>query len=219
MDFAGWDLLLQSGIFGGLAGLIGSLWWRHVDQRRASWYLFNAMATWTATDGFSVTYPRIDCHLANSSEAPGLRVTAKGVGCHVAVRGDDERAAKLDAMPATWLEVIPCFTSGTDARLIIHCAIDAWDRAEIAILWREPSIWRGSQARKVMLIPVRDIAEAPEFSTTIVSGSLGLKSSSKRSLPLGLEQGTLPPDLKPQRPLERTHLAKYWQKLCLRRCA
>lgn len=149
--------------------LLLSMWWRSVDRATPEWEFLNGSSTWPG--GFSEdehTVPSATFTFANVGQGTGFRVQLLGAGCTIRELGRVNAEGKFrggSRVP----RVMPIFASGESAYVLIVCEPDEWDRAAVAVTWRVPSLWRRTRIKRILAVPLREIAPRPQFVPSSVT--------------------------------------------------
>lgn len=176
-----------------LVTLIFSTWWRRIDKHSAEWSFLGPLASW---DGLSVTRqkinpPRLIVTAANAGDGAAYRVQVFGVGCRAeAVERIAQGGIRAPTFP---IGVIPVVPVGGSIEIRVLCEPSQWQRARVAITWREQAAWRRKRSRIVHFEDLSDMADLPEYQ--------GVRGSSPRADVEALEHADhAEPLLTPARP-------------------
>lgn len=147
-----------------LIALLFSTWWRRIDRHAAEWAFFDGSAVWR-----SELAPGGDCRLANTGAGTAYQVKVRGVGCNIEAHGEYVRGDWGSS--AASISMIPAMKPGDTVGVWFRCEPSQWERAVVAITWREPGSWRRKRRRCMHRERLADIAAKPRYGRTVSNES------------------------------------------------
>jgi hypothetical protein len=177
-----------------LLAALFTVWLRRIDSLRPEW--FGTGNSWwharrTAGGRPEDEAPQASGRLINVGAGTAFRLQVVGAGCHVLPVGSGMGMRQ---------ELFPIVDPGETVNLYVTCAPEAWDQADIVVLYRERSPWRRPLRRRIDRVALREFAPRPRYEQTGVTTSTPLPEPEPRELP---------DSRKPQHPLPTT---RWWQR-------
>ncbi len=136
-----------------------SAWWRSVDQASVEWASIGGYSAWVADHVYSSNDgPFATGSVANVGQGTAFHFEAVGVGCRV----------NFGTEGPTGMQLIPVLRTGEVVTLHVRAEPTGWDEAVVALIWREPSLWRRRRRRVLHRIPLGAIAPRPRYTKGLV---------------------------------------------------